>query len=69
MSCVRFGEPTNILVISMKMKSHEKSLGRNPLIDMPYRNLVIVLNGQGPDRHPLGDMSYLDLDTILSEQG
>jgi hypothetical protein len=51
------------------MKPHEKSLGRNPLSDMPYRNLGMVLNGQGPGRHPLGDAPYLDLDTVLSQQG
>jgi hypothetical protein len=49
----------------MKMKPHEKSLGRNPLSDASYRNPGMVLNGQGPGHHPLGDVSYLDLD----EQG
>jgi hypothetical protein len=34
--CVRLDEPTTILVISMKMKPHGKSLGRNPLSDVPY---------------------------------
>jgi hypothetical protein len=53
----------------MEMKPHEKSLGRNPLIDAPYRNPGMVLNGQGPDHYPLGDASYLDLDTVLNEQG
>jgi hypothetical protein len=53
----------------MKMKSHEKSLGRNPLSDAPNQNPGMVLNGQGPGRHPLGDASYLDLDTVLNEQG
>jgi hypothetical protein len=53
----------------MKMKPHEKSLGRNPLSDAPYRNPGMVLNGQGPGRHPLGDAPYLDLDTMLNEQG
>jgi hypothetical protein len=43
--CVRFDELTNILVSFMKMKSHEKSLGRNPLSDASYRNLGMVLNG------------------------
>jgi hypothetical protein len=52
----------------MKMKPHEKILGRNPLSDAPYRNPGIVLNGQGPGRHPLGDAPYLDLDTVLNEQ-
>jgi hypothetical protein len=51
----------------MEMKPHEKSLGRNPLSDAPYRNLGMVLNGQGSDRHPLGDPPYLDLDTVLNE--
>jgi hypothetical protein len=51
------------------MKSHGKSLGRNPLSDASYRNLGMVLNGQEPDRHPLGGAPYLDLDTVLSEQG
>jgi hypothetical protein len=36
----------------MEMKPHEKSLGRNPLSDAPYRNTGMVLNGQG-----LGDAS------------
>jgi hypothetical protein len=67
--CVRFGEPTTIVAIFMEMKPHEKTLGHNPLSDTPYRNLGMVLNGQGPDRHPLGDASYLDLDTVLNEQG
>jgi hypothetical protein len=53
----------------MEMKSHEKSLGRNPLSDAPYRNPGMVLNGQGPGRHLLGGALYLDLDTVLSEQG
>jgi hypothetical protein len=53
----------------MKMKPYEKSLGRNPLSDAPYRNPSIVLNGQGPGHHPLGGVPYLDLDTVLSEQG
>jgi hypothetical protein len=53
----------------MKMKPHEKSLGRNPLSDAPYRNSGMVLNGQEPARHPLGDAPYLDLDTVLNEQG
>jgi hypothetical protein len=52
----------------MKMKPHEKSLGRNPLSDAPCRNPGMVLNGQGPGRHPLGDTPYLDLDTVLNEQ-
>jgi hypothetical protein len=51
------------------MKPHEKSLGRNPLSDAPYRNPGMVLNGQGPGRHPLGGVPYLDLDTVLNEQG
>jgi hypothetical protein len=51
------------------MKPHEKSLGRNPLSDMPYRNPDMVLNGQGPGRHPLSGATYLDLDTVLSQQG
>jgi hypothetical protein len=53
----------------MKIKSHEKSLGRNPLSDASYRNPGMVLNGQGSGRHPLGGTPYLDLDTVLSEQG
>jgi hypothetical protein len=53
----------------MEMKPHEKSLGPNPLSDAPYRNLGMVLNGQGPSRHPLGDAPYLDLDTVLNKQG
>jgi hypothetical protein len=66
--CVRLGEPTTILAISMKMKPHEKLLGCNPLSDAPYRNPGMVLNGQGSGRHPLRDAPYLDLDTVLSEQ-
>jgi hypothetical protein len=53
----------------MKMKPHEKSLGRNPLSDAVYRNPGMVLNGQEPDRHPFGDAPYLNLDTVLNEQG
>jgi hypothetical protein len=52
----------------MKMKPHEKSLGRNPLSDTPYRNPGMVLNGQEPGHHPLCDAPYLDLDTVLNEQ-
>jgi hypothetical protein len=66
--CVRLDEPTTILVISIKMKLHGKSLGRNPLSDAPYRNPGMVLNGQGPGRHPLGGVPYLDLDTVLNEK-
>jgi hypothetical protein len=53
----------------MEMKPHEKTLGRNPLSDAPYRNPGMVLNGQGLGHHPLGDAPYLDLDTVLNEQG
>ena len=53
----------------MEIKPQEKSLGRNPLSDAPYRNPGMMLNGQGPGRHPLGGAPYLDLDTVLSEQG
>jgi hypothetical protein len=53
----------------MEMKPHEKSLGRNPLSDAPYRNPGMVLNGQESGRHPLGDAPYLDLDAVLNEQG
>jgi hypothetical protein len=53
----------------MEIKSHEKSLGRNPFSNAPYRNPGMVLNGQGPGRHPLGGTSYFDLDTVLNEQG
>jgi hypothetical protein len=69
MGCVRFGKATTILAIFMKMKSHEKSLGCNPLSDASYQNPGMVLNGQGSDRHPLGDAAYLDLDTVLNKQG
>jgi hypothetical protein len=51
----------------MKIKSHEKTLGRNPLSDASYQNPGMVLNRQGPGRHPLGDALYLDLDTVLNE--
>jgi hypothetical protein len=40
-------KPTTILVIFMKMKPHEKSLGCNPLSDTLYWNLGMVLNGKG----------------------
>jgi hypothetical protein len=53
----------------MEMKPHEKSLGRNPLSNAPYRNPGMVLNGQGSGHHPLSDASYLDLDTVLNKQG
>jgi hypothetical protein len=53
----------------MEMKPHKKSLERNPLSDVPYRNPGMVLNGQGPGCHPLGDASYIDLKTVLNEQG
>jgi hypothetical protein len=52
----------------MKMKPYEKTLGRNPLSDTPYRNPGMMLNGQGPGHHPLDDVPYLDLDTVLNEQ-
>jgi hypothetical protein len=65
--CVRLGEPTTILAISMEMKQHGKSLGCNALSDASYRNPDMVLNGQGPGHHPLGGAPYLDLDTVLSE--
>jgi hypothetical protein len=50
------------------MKPHEKSLECNLLSDASYRNLGMVLNGQGLGRHPLDDAPYLDLDTVLNEQ-
>jgi hypothetical protein len=53
----------------MEMKPHEKSLGRNPLSDTPYRNPDMVLNRQESGRHPLGGASYLDLEMMLNEQG
>jgi hypothetical protein len=65
--CVRFGEPTTILVISIEIKPHEKVLGCNPLSDVSYQNPSMVLNEQGPDHHPLDGAPYLDLDTVLSE--
>jgi hypothetical protein len=52
----------------MEMKPHEKSLGRNPFSDAPYRNPGMVLNEQGLSRHPFGGTLYLDLDTVLNEQ-
>jgi hypothetical protein len=52
----------------MKMKPHEKSLGRNSLSDTPYQNPGMMLNGQGSGRHPFGGASYLDLNTVLNEQ-
>jgi hypothetical protein len=65
--CVRLGEPTTTLAISIEMKPHGKLLGCKPLSDAPYRNPGMVLNRQGPGHHPLGDTSYLDLDTVLNE--
>jgi hypothetical protein len=53
----------------MKIKSHGKLLGRNPLSDASYRNPGMVLNGKWSGRHLLGGAPYLDLDTVLSEQG
>ena len=53
----------------MEMKPERKPLGRNPLSDAPYRNLGMVLNGQGPGRHPLGDAPCRDLGMVSSEQG
>jgi hypothetical protein len=67
--CIRFDEPTTILVIFMKIKSHKKLLRCNPLSDAPYQNSGMVLNRQGPGRHLLGDASYLDPNMVLNEQG
>jgi hypothetical protein len=53
----------------MEIKPHGKSLGCNPLSDMPYRNSGMVLNGQGSSCHPLGGALYLDLDMMLNKQG
>jgi hypothetical protein len=64
-----FDEPTAIVAIYMEIKSHEKSLGRNPLSDAPYQNPGMILNGQGSGCHPLGNTAYLDLDTVLNEKG
>jgi hypothetical protein len=44
-SCVRLGDPTTILAISIEMEPHGKSLGRNPLNDAAYQNTGMVLNG------------------------
>ena len=52
------------LATLMEMKPERKSLGRNPLSDMPYRNPGMVLNGQGPGRHPLGDAPCRDLGMV-----
>jgi hypothetical protein len=52
----------------MEMKSHEKSLGHNPLSDASYRNPGMVLNGQGPGRHPLGDAPHRRPSVVKNEQ-
>jgi hypothetical protein len=51
----------------MEMKPRGKSLGHNPLSDVPCRNPGMALNGQGLGHHPLGGALYLDLDTVLNE--
>jgi hypothetical protein len=66
--CIRFNEPTTILVIFMKIKSHKKLLRCNPLSDASYQNSGMVLNRQGPGRHLLGDASYLDPNMVLNEK-
>jgi hypothetical protein len=53
----------------MEMKPQRKSLGSNPLSDVPYRNPGMVLNEQGSGRHPLSDALSLDLEPVISEQG
>ena len=52
----------------MEMKPERKPLGHNPLSDAPYRNLGMVLNGQGPGHHPR-DAPCRDLGMVSSEQG
>jgi hypothetical protein len=53
----------------MEMKPNRKPLERNPLRDVAYRNLGMVLNGQGLGRHPLGGVPCRDLDAVSCEQG
>jgi hypothetical protein len=67
MGCVRLSKLTTILVISIEMKPHEKSLWRNIFSDTSYQNSGMLLNGEGPGRHPLGGALYLDLDIVLNE--
>jgi hypothetical protein len=67
MGCVRLSKPTTILVISIEMKPHGKSLWRNIFSDTSYQNSGMLLNGEGLGRHPLGGALYLDLDTVLNE--
>jgi hypothetical protein len=67
--CVRFGEPTTILVIFMEMKPHEKLLGRNPLSDAPYLDLDMVLNEQGSGRRILSDALHRRPGVMKNEQG
>ena len=65
---MRRGEPTLNLTILMEMKPERKSLERNPLSGVSYRNPDMVLNEQGPGRHPR-DAPCHDLGTVSSEQG
>jgi hypothetical protein len=52
----------------MEMKSHGKSLGRNPLSDASYQNLNMVLNGQGSGHHPLDDALHRHPGVVKNEQ-
>jgi hypothetical protein len=68
--CVRRVEPAiKNLATQMEMKPNKNRWG-NSLSDASYRNLGMVLNGQGSGhhRHPLGDTPCHDLDVVSSEQ-
>ena len=55
------------LATLMEMKPKRIPLGRNPLSDVPCRNLGMVLNKQGPGRHPR-DAPCRDLGTMSSDK-
>jgi hypothetical protein len=52
----------------MKMKPHEKSLGRNSLGDAPYLDLYTVLNEQGSGHRILSDALHRRLVVVKNEQ-
>jgi hypothetical protein len=56
------------LAIFIKIKLHEKSLGRNPLCDAPYLDLHTVLNEQVSGHHILSDTLHRHPGIVKNEQ-
>lgn len=49
--CDRLGKATLNLAILIETKAKKNPLGNNPLSNVPYQNLDMVLNEQGSCQH------------------